>query len=189
MNEELDERYLDWLYSQIRPTSVKHHGRTNYYFAKQLFQKEFIWLIPNDDNRLVDGRDLRFEFLREADIKLTHNDSDSWLYSACSMLEMLVALSRRFAFMGGSDPRDSFWVLIENLDLPECYDVNYKEDPDLHAYVNEALDRIIWRTYDYDGAGGLFPLMHPHKDQRKTELWYQMSAYILEQEGGIDGFL
>jgi hypothetical protein len=41
--------------------------------------------------------------------------------------------------------------------------------------------RLIWRTYEPDGSGGFFPLMHP-SDQRirhKVEIWTQMNAYWL----------
>ena len=182
MNTELDELYLRWLYSQIRPISVKNPARTNWSFAKQLFEKEFIWLIPNDDNRLADGRDLRDEFFMDYSVDVNTVPED-WLDLGCSMLEMLVALSRRLAFMSGGEPRDSFWIFVENLEIGACYDTDYRKDRDLVHKIDAILDRVIWRTYDYDGAGGLFPLMHPPRDQTKTELWYQMSAYVLEQEG------
>ena len=47
--------------------------------------------------------------------------------------------------------------------------------------VADAMAAIIWRTYDSNGYGGLFPLRNPREDQRKVELWYQLNAYLLEQ--------
>lgn len=180
MNAVLDDLYLRWLYSRISPTTVKNPARTYWSFAKQLYRKEFVWFIPNDDNRLYDGLALRDQFLADCDID---NPNEEWMSLGCSMLEMLVALSRRFAFMGGGEPEDRFWLLVNNLGIEECSDKLYKNDPDTEFAIDNMLDAVIWRTYDYDGAGGLFPLMYPPMDQRRVELWYQMSSYILEKEG------
>lgn len=178
MNSDLDEKYLTWLYRQIGASSVKNPRRSHWLFAKQLYEKEFVWLVPNDDNRIADAKALRLLFLEEYEIEEVDSE---WLDVGCSMLEMLVALADRFAFMGGGDPRECFWTMIQNLDLPHLSDLSYRRDRDLVHEIDERLDDVIWRTYDYDGSGGLFPLIHPPRDQRQTELWYQMSAYVLEE--------
>lgn len=184
MSATLDELYLRWLYSQISPVSVKNPARTYWEFAKQLYQKEFIWFVPNDDNRAEDGKALRHEFFNDADIDEV---DEEWMSLGCSMLEMLIALSRRLNFLESDrDCRDWFWVLIENIEIKDCSDKSYRKDPDLVHEIDEILESVIWRTYDYDGAGGgLFPLKHPPQDQKLTEIWYQMSFYIIESwEGG-----
>lgn len=177
MNALLDELYLNWLYGQTSPYSVKNPKRTYWKFTNQLYQKEFIWFIPNDDNRAADGKDLRSEFLRE------HKDLEpdpDWLHMGCSMLELLVGMSRRLAFMGGGEPRDRFWEMVYNTEIEICDDEHYIYDKDLYAEIDQALDTVIWRTYSYSGHnGGLFPLSDPKTNQTKTELWYQMAAYIL----------
>lgn len=180
MTVDLDEAYLTWLHDQVSPVSVRNPARTFWSFLLQLYQKEFVWFVPNDENRVGDAHTLRQDFL---DIYGSDWDED-WLHLGCSMLEMLVALSRRLAFMGGGESRDWFWQMIQNLDIPPCSDLDYRRNPDIAHTIDEVLERVIWRTYDYDGGGGIFPLMHPPKDQRKTELWYQMAAYIIEKEGG-----
>ena len=48
--------------------------------------------------------------------------------------------------------------------------------------AEEVLDAVIFRNYEYDGRGGLFPLRYPDRDQRDEELWSQLNAYLLEQE-------
>lgn len=98
----------------------------------------------------------------------------------CSMLEMLVALGRRLSFQMEGESRFWFWTLLENVGLDKFNDRFYKTDKQAEE-VDEVLQRIIWRNYAEDGSGGLFPLKHPDEDQRKVEMWYQMSAYILEQ--------
>lgn len=176
MSHELDERYFTWLYSQVAPLKVKNPSRTHWSLAKQLFTKEFVWFVPNDDNRVEDGRDLRFEFLHECGIKDVPPD---WLGLGCSMLELLIGLSRRLSFNADGESRDWFWQLIENLNLPPCNDRVYNDD--LKDEIDQALDSVIWRTYAPNGDGGLFPLREYNQDQRKVELWYQMHAYILAE--------
>lgn len=181
MSATLDELYLKWLQSQVSPVSVKNPARTYWKFLLQVYTKEFIWLVPNDDNRVGDAKALRDEFLDT--IPESWHDQDWWQLGA-SVLEVLVALSRRLAFMGGGDARDCFWIMIENAGFPPVSDRDYMEDPDTVYEVDDILDRIVWRTYDYDGTGGLFPLQDPPGNQRRTELWYQMAAYVIELEEG-----
>jgi hypothetical protein len=96
----------------------------------------------------------------------------------CSMLELLIALSRRLSFEAEGEPRDWFWHMLENLDLEQFNDQEYN---DLYAKgIDKLLDQVIWRTYFPDGSGGIFPLREPKEDQRDVEIWYQLSAYLLE---------
>lgn len=170
--QPLDDAYLTWLYSQIGSVKLKNRARTYWRLARQLFTKEFIWLVPNDDNRVEDGRDLRFEFLEKEELQ----SDDDWLNLGCSVLEMLIGLSRRLSFEAEGEARDWFWHLMDTLELRECTDrADWSEE-----YVDEILNRMVFRTYKPDGTGGLFPLLNPSCDQRDVELWYQMSAYLLE---------
>lgn len=173
MNTNLDDLYLAWLYKQVGARSVKESdtSRTHWKLLRQLYETEFVWLISNDDNRAEDGRALRYEWADEIDIDPSYN----WLMRGCSFLEMLVALSRRLAFDGDGDPHLWFWHLLENIDLASCNDrSNFDSDK-----VSEIVDVVIWRLYDRNGHGGLFPLRRARRDQRKEELWSQMSAYLL----------
>lgn len=173
MSKPLDELYFVWLYSQVGDPELKNPSRTYWRMLRQLFTKEFVWFIPNDDNRIEDGKDLRHEFVDQARLR----DVDpAWSRLGCSMLELLIGLSRRLSFQAEGESRDWFWHLIENLDLREYNDRKAYSDQD----VEVVLDRIIWRTYRSDGHGGLFPLKAAQNDQRTVELWYQLSAYILE---------
>lgn len=173
MNEPLDELYLGWLYKFIANPEIANPARTFWRLAQHLYTKEYIWLIPNDDNRMEDGRFLREEFIE--DLGLDDIDPD-WMDLECSMLEMMIALSRRLSFQGGGEPTDWFWHLIDNLGLRHADNRRYPK-----TRVEEVLDRINWRTYNKDGSGGLFPLRNPDRDQRDVELWYQLNSYILER--------
>lgn len=178
MDEPLDEQYLKWLYHQVASIRLRNSTRTYWSLLRHLFTKEYVWLVPNDDNRVEDGRDLREEFVKECEVI----PDSAWLGIGCSMLEMLIGLSRRLAFEAEGESRDWFWLLLENLDLKQFSDYVYSDrNPAVREYVDSVLERVIWRTYDGDGSGGLFPLMYPDTDQRHVELWYQLSAYLLER--------
>jgi len=173
VNKPLDELYFVWLYNQVGDSQIKNPRRTYWKILKQLYTKEFVWIVPNDDNRLEDGRDLRYEFVDQSGLK----DVDlNWVQLGCSMFELFVGLSRRLSFEVEGDPALWFWHLMDNIGLISCTD--YSKYPE--EEVDKLLDKIIWRTYDYDGKGGLFPLNNSEKDQRDVELWYQLSAYVLE---------
>jgi len=170
----LDELYFTWLYSQVGSTRLKDRNRTYWRLLKLMYTKEFVWIVPNDDNRIADGIDLRYEFVDQSRL----NDVDrEWINLECSFLEILVALSRRLSFQEERDPKDWFWEMIDNLELSKFTDgANFSDEQ-----VIEVLDRVIWRTYYTNGEGGLFPLRHASADQRKIEIWYQMCAYLLER--------
>lgn len=168
-----DEGYFDWLYSQALARS-RSPRRKYLNLAKHLFTKPFVWFVPNDDNRVEDGRYLRYEYLQERGIQV----DDDWVDLDCSFLEMLVALARRAAEESLASEKEWFWIFLCNLDLDRFNDAIPYDD--CLVDVEEALDQVIERTYEPDGSGGLFPLVHPEEDQRGVELWYQLNAYLLE---------
>ena len=172
MSKPLDELYLRWLYSQVGDPATKNPARTYWRMLKQLYTKEFVWIIPNDDNRIEDGKGLRYEFVDQEG--LTDVDP-GWLGLGSSFLELLIGLSRRLSFMAEETPKFWFWHLVDNLGI--CY----TDKVTLKADVDMILDQVIWRTYGPDGVGGLFPLRRAQEDQTKIEIWYQMCAYVLEQ--------
>lgn len=173
MNKPLDELYFVWLYGQVGSVNEKNPSRSYWRLLKLLHNKEFVWLIPNDDNRAADGCDLRREFCSQEGI---YNVDPNWMGLGCSMFELLIAMSRRLAFQDDGTPDRWFWCLIENLEL-EVYNDNTRP---ADRKIGHILDRVIWRTYRKNGVGGLFPLKQAREDQREVELWYQMSNYLLE---------
>lgn len=168
----LDDQYFTWLYGLVADVKTRKGPRTYWNLLKKLFCTEFAWFIPNDDNRAEDGRELRFEWASSVDVNVdTH-----WVTLGCSFLEMLIGLARRLEFQTDRDSIFWFWHLIGNLGLLGHNDrSNFLEDD-----VERRIDAVIWRTYDCDGNGGLFPLREPCKDQRKVEIWFQLSEYLLQ---------
>jgi hypothetical protein len=173
-NQPLDERYFVWLYAQVADPDIENPSLTYWKILKVLFTREFTWIIPNDDNRSEDGKALRFEFMQ--DLLLDEVDED-WMDLGCSMLELMVGLSRRLAFEADGEPHYWFWRLMENLGL-QRYSDNRRL---LRRRIDAVLDTVIQRTYKPNGEGGFFPLRETDQDQRQVELWYQLSAYVLEQ--------
>lgn len=170
MTETLDDVYLSWLYNQVG--DVKGNTSETYWnLLRQMNDIEFVWLVPNDDNRVGDGRDIRHEWASENGVDLRMMDL------GCSFLEMMIGLCRRLAFEADEgEAADWFWHLIRNLGLQSCTDQSdYNREE-----VDERINAVIWRTYSRRGHGGLFPLRNPRRDQRDVELWYQMSAYLME---------
>lgn len=174
----LDEQYLTWLYAHIGNKHSRNTARTHWKFARQLYTKEFIWLVPNDDNRAADGRGLRSIFLAEYEIV---GPDPLWMDMGCSMLEMLIALAYRLQFITGDEVFDWFWTLIENLGLSMRGTSDQQYTETLEKEIDDILNKVIWRTYTETGEGGLFPVPETDQDQRNIELWYQMSAYLADE--------
>jgi len=169
MTDRLDDQYLDWLYDLVgrQAKQIEH-----YRLMKQMFTTEFIPLVPNDDNRCMDGVAIRQEFIAEnGSIRPSRN----WLNEGCSVLEMVIGISRHIVFEMGGDVGEWFWHLIDNLRITKYNDSQYNE-----RIVRNVLERLVWRKYSYDGTGGLFPLKEPQEHQAEVELWFQMESYLLE---------
>lgn len=168
----LTEDYLHWLEPQLRD----EHGnpdRSYWDLLNIMFETEFVWQVPNDDNRLVDGMDLRAEFSHEFRV----SRSKMLALGPCSFLEVLIGLSRRLAFAAGGSAPGWAWQLLNNLELHRMAD---PLSPAKQNKVRDILETVIWRNYSPDGTGGFFPLAWPDEDQTKVEIWYQMSAYTDE---------
>lgn len=178
MSEPLDESYLRWLYSQVASVKTRNPSRTYWSLMRFLFKTEFVWLVANDDNRLEDGRDLRRDFLAEEGIT---DPDEAWVSIGCSLLEMLLGLSKRLVFESENSPSvaDWFWHLMHNINLSNFNDAHVQSEQH-EDYIKHVLETVVWRNYRSDGFGGLFPLRNPREDQRQVELWYQLSNYLLE---------
>lgn len=175
----LEEHYFRWLYSKVASVLEKDKSKTYWEVAKGMYSEEYIWIVPNDDNRLEDGRSLRFQFIAEEDISRDDECTEScFMEMGCSIFEMLVALVQRLSFEDGRSTRVWWLELLKNLRLDEYPDTG----PPLQEDLDAIFEKLLWRTYESDGSGGLFPLKNPKQDQRVVEIWYQLSAYLNENE-------
>lgn len=175
MSEPLEETYFNWLYSKVvRVDGIPTPSNNYYHLLKTLHHTEFVWLLSGDDNRAADGIDLRHEFAVQSRVE----PDESWYSSPCSVLEMFIAFSRRAAFETEPSSREWVWTILQNLELDELTDATIGAT----IAAEEALDRLIWRTYAHDGYGGMFPLNEPHHDQRKIEIYSQFCEWLIEND-------
>ena len=176
MDEEpIEAAYFRWLCAKVMPFRERNYWG----LLGILHRTEFVWLVPGDQNRLDDGLELRDEFLSESFIS-SHYD---WNNQPCSVLEMLIGLSRRAAFQIERPVREWFWEFIENLGLKDYRRVDRIVEED----INEILYTFVWRMYTSKGEGGLFPMRRPRTDQRETEIVGQFFEY-LEDRGLLQNF-
>ena len=138
-----------------------------------LYETEYIWFLAGDYARCEDGKELRLDFIRETNADIERSE---WLIEPCSWLEFLIALSKRLEYLSETDMPNWFWFMIDGLGLMDLTD----DDQYIYEDVMNVLDRVMWRTYEPDGTGGLFPLRNPKEDQRDVEVWYQLNAYLIE---------
>lgn len=175
----LTENYLRWLESQLREEH-DNPDKTYWDLLGMMFEKEFTWSVPMDDNRLQDGKDLRIEFIQEmrGSVRFKREAADALLaIGPVSFLEVLIGLSRKLEFAAGGSAPGWAWHLLHNLDLHRMADPLSRAK---RNRVTEILDTVINRTYLPNGEGGFFPLAWPEDDMTQIELWYQLNDYVAE---------
>jgi len=172
MNEPIEDVYFNWLYTKVASVDVPTPSTTYYTLLRDLHSTEFVWLVSGDDNRAEDGLGVRREFFTQMRL----DEDIPWMFLGCSVLEMLIAFSRRAEFDTDIPARDWFWTFLRNLHLDDLCDARYR----ISERVAQVMDQFIWRTYLPNGEGGMFPLRDPPEDQRKVELWYQFCEYVVD---------
>ena len=170
LTEFLEELYFEWLCNIIGDKSSYDRLLT------RLHQLDFLYILPMDENREIDGLDLRHRFAYVTGHKV---DDDFLSERPCSVLEMMVALALRIEEDIAYDPDIGsrvhcwFWDMVSNLGLGDMDDYHYDED-----YVDDVIDRFLYREYKRNGEGGLFTIENCPHDLRTVEIWYQMGWYM-----------
>jgi hypothetical protein len=166
--EPIEDTYFMWLAAKVMPGE----GGRNLDVLRVLHTTEFVWQITGDDNRAVDGVDLRHDFIRSNLVP----GQEGWDTLGASVLEMMIAFCYRAEFLTDRPVKEWFWRMMENLNLSEYRRVS----PSQESTIRDVLYILVWRLYDDHGNGGLWPLKHPHEDQRGVEIFYQFAAYAQE---------
>lgn len=169
---DVTNEYFSWLLNFIETyyVDIRRYSRLLMY----LFDKEFIWMIPNDSNRALDAMELRFEFLNG----YQNEEIDS---RPCSVLEVLIRLAMdweheiTYDFHKGDRSSKWFWVMIGNLGLLEFPDTDFNVEE-----VDEIVNIWLNRSYQKNGEGGIFPVKSGNVDQTKVEIWLQLQNFVLE---------
>jgi hypothetical protein len=176
IERNLGERYFDWLYEETQLESVAPQSMK--ILCDHMHRISFHATVAYDDNRVADGKSLRLDFLRILRGKPEEADLNDFLYPDPTILEVLLALTRRCVNWAGRDQGFWFWLFLENLELSTYSDSVY--DFKDTRYIDRKLMKFNNRRYNANGKGGLFPLKAPDNDQRQVELWYQLAAYLTE---------
>lgn len=159
----MKERYFHWLLKFIG----NGFCRKNSYFEllKYLFNTEYYWSVPMDENRASDGVELRHRFV----VECNEDQEASYVYLSGPprVLEVLVALSIKMEYIARGSIELSksgqwFWGMIKNLDIFDCYDGNFDE---------EKVECFLERWMDFDSEIGIFP-------NPEGELWTQAMDFL-----------
>ena len=140
-----------------------------------LHQTEFTYTILQDENRAMDGVDLRYRFAKSQN----HEDELDYLDGPCSILEMMVALAIRCeeSIMDNPSKGDRtgqwFWSMIVNLNLGSMTDDRFDK-----SYIDETIDIFLNREYAPNGCGSLFTILDCEYDLRDMAIWRQMCFYL-----------
>jgi hypothetical protein len=147
---------------------------------RELDSHDYIWLETRDDNREYYGLQLRDIFTQCGG---THHPSIA--NKRCSFLEFLIGMANRVEETLMDNPRygnrrpDWFWMMVSNLELTR-FDDSKEFNLDVLNYIHGTIDRVLFRRFDANGDGGLFPLKSPKSDQRNTDFWTQLMLYLEE---------
>lgn len=171
--EELWKDYLQWLIWRCGLERKTDHTE----LFESLHDIDFIYCLGRDENREIDGLDLRDQY-EIPDV--FNNFSPYFSRKKCSVMEMLVALAIRVddditGDPGEEHPEDFFMEMIKNLGLSRFRNGRCKEKD-----VRQIVDQWIKRKFSPNGKGSPFPVKHDSRDQRDLEIWDQANSYISE---------
>ena len=183
MNEksiEISNEYFEWMYHLV---CSDNRGRKRISYRRLLSYLHSVTYIPRlemDDNRRIDGLDLRYRFGYENGYPDTYirrylNDQN------CSVLEMMIALACKVEeeitdnYIYGDRTSQWFWSMVISLGLNSMEDSKF----DSH-YCDQVIDNFLSQNYKPNGDGGLFTLEHPSRDLRDVDIWCQFMWYLNE---------
>lgn len=160
--QPVDQLYLGWLYDQVVPAGdASTYSQT----LNILFTNEYVPRHPMDENRAIDGIGLRSEWLDAYDH--TVYIPPNWVDEPCSILEMIVALSRRCEFQTTSISAQTWaMTLLNNMGV---WFSDIELDDDIRRRVYHSIELFE------SGQTTIFPTDTQDYDQ---QLWYQMMEYI-----------
>lgn len=179
MRKTLNRHYFEWIYKLVY--NDKYYKHLSYReLLTYLHTIEFTYILPLDENRAIDGIDLRYRFGYENDYR-REDIRDHIDIQPCSVLEMMIALAFRVEehimddYKYGNRTGQWFWNMIVSLGLGNMCDDNFDEQ-----YVYEVIQHFLNRDYAPNGRGGLFTLTGCPYDARKMDIWQQFMWYLVE---------
>lgn len=167
--------YKQWLYDIVydeRPRRRASYDK----LLDVLFETDFEVNHPYDENRKIDGEELRWIYVHGGG----YSDIYKWR-QPCSVLEMMIALSfKMYNMTTGPDETYSpgywFWDMIKNLGLDKQSNSKFSQKK-----VIDTINIFMDRRYLRDGRGGNIFIMDDIDDLRDKEIWWQMCHYLDEK--------
>lgn len=170
-------KYFEWMCQLVYDPKCTN-GKSYNLLLNYLNHVDFIYILDMDENREVDGLNLRYRF--EYDNGYSNGAITKYLNTrGCSVLEMMIALALRCEEQFMFDPDFGnrtgqwFWKMISNLGLMHMDDDNFDS-----VKADDIIETFLYRKYDKDGNGGLFFIPGCKRDLRDVEIWCQMTWYI-----------
>jgi hypothetical protein len=163
--------YIEWL--KTTRCDLDPHNQYCLLF-RDLSALNFVSIVDFDHNRIYEA--LYYREAYTGDTALPHD--------TVSMLEIIRTMAIKceevsFDAEHTNTVTEWFWQLLGNVGLDKFVDLDY-HDLGGGEVVRNILCKIILRSYDHAGVGGLFPLRYPTENQRFIDLFYQMRAYVEE---------
>ena len=182
--------YVKWLMSLVEDERVSAGQRLSYNkLLWRLWRIEYVPSFGNDDDRAIEGLELRNRYLSSLGENIgiyIHDDASNdveRMWGKCRVLEMLIALSTRmYDLMQDLGVYNSvsrwFWEIMNRVGFDILDDDHWDtEGFDSRAYVTETCEHIMNRDGVYtdgDSRGGWFWIV----GWENMEVWYQMHAYL-----------
>lgn len=173
---QLNDSYFGWMASLAIPN--RRERNTYSKLLHLLHNTIFYFILPMDENRYIDGIDLRYRFGYEYGYS-NEDIGEAIDRGQTTMLEMMVALALRGEehimsdYDIGSRISNWFHEMLRSMKLIHMTDPYFNE-----GWVNQKIEDLLNRNYEPDGEGSLFTVENPRQDMRTVEIWYQMCWYM-----------
>ena len=112
MTKEFAERYFQWLKNQVTFPYRGSKDRDYEELLRKFHAREFAWIVPNDNNRIVDGLYIRKDFW---------GPGNPVPQTPVTTLEVLIGIARRLEWNGGGEAYLWAGQLLKNLGLQRFY--------------------------------------------------------------------
>lgn len=179
----LEEAYFDWLREEA--FSSRQNRREYEGVLRLLHDIPFYWTIWNDENRAGDALAFRqSDFLGfQPDLHLVDQVwLGQWATATPSVLEVLLAIARRWTFYFQGHVQYYFGHLFRNMELDRFHGRQLPRSKQEEVRIR--IDNWMNRQFDPNGHGSPFPVSNQYAldiiDMRKVEIWGQMNAYSAE---------
>lgn len=174
----IDDKFKLWKREVVTQNDYKMNRYTYKKLLIYLDSYPYRYIIYMDENREVDGYEIRFKFAWYNGIPYSKLDGIK-NKSGCTMLEFLIGVAYRISeYIPDWDSEDIspwFWLMIKNLGLDSYDDEhwNLKE-------VEEKIDRFLNRQFGPYGEGSILTFEPDEDKMTYEEIWRHITRFADE---------